>query len=213
MREALRNAGIDVQGQALPAEEWPEDRTGVVEALLFTHQSPPLADILAGMLKPSQNQIAETLLVTVGRELRGEGTAEAGTAVVDSLLQAWNLPVGQLRMADGSGMSRYNLVSPHLLVALLAHMDRSGSREVWRSALPVAGVDGTLGTRMSAPPLRENVLAKTGTLTGVRSLSGYLTTTGGEPVAFSILVDHHLRSAAAADSLAEAALRAIAGTR
>jgi D-alanyl-D-alanine carboxypeptidase/D-alanyl-D-alanine-endopeptidase (penicillin-binding protein 4) len=213
LREALREAGIDVQGQALPAGEWPEDRAGVVEALLFTHQSPPLEDVLAGMMKPSQNQIAETLLLTVGRELRGVGTAEAGAAVVDSLLRAWSLPANELRMADGSGMSRYNLTSPRLLAGLLAHMDRSASREVWRASLPIAGADGTLENRMREPPLRENVVAKTGTLTGVRALSGYLTTAGGEPVAFSILLDHHLRSASRADQMMEAALRAVAEAR
>lgn len=209
MREALREAGVTVEGQALPAEEWPVDRTGVVEALLFTHRSPPLSEILPAMMKPSQNQVAETLLLTVGRELRGEATATAGAAVVDSMLRAWNLPAGELRMADGSGMSRYNLVSPRLLAGLLVEMDRRTERELWRASLPMAGVDGTLEGRMREPPLRENVLAKTGTLSGVRSLSGYLTTTSGEPVAFSFLVDHHLRSATSVDRMVESALEAI----
>ena len=209
MRETLREAGVMVEGQALAAEAWPIDRAGVVEALLFTHRSPPLAEILPAMMKPSQNQIAETLLLTVGRELRDTASAAAGAAVVDSLFGAWGLPVGEMRMADGSGVSRYNLISPRLLAGLLVHMDQSASREVWRASLPIAGVDGTLEGRMREPPLRENVLAKTGTLSGVRALSGYLTTAGGEPVAFSFLVDHHLRTAAAADRMVEAALTAI----
>lgn len=209
LRETLREAGVMVEGQALPAEQWPEDRAGVVEALLFTHRSPPLREILAGMMKPSQNQIAETLLLTVGRELRGEGSAAAGAVVMDSLLRAWNLPADELRMADGSGMSRYNLASPRLLVGLLAHMDRSPSRDAWRASLPVAGVDGTLAGRMNEPPLVENVVAKTGTLSGVRALSGYLTRASGEPVAFSFIVNHHLLSASDADRLVEAALSLI----
>jgi D-alanyl-D-alanine carboxypeptidase/D-alanyl-D-alanine-endopeptidase (penicillin-binding protein 4) len=210
LREAVREAGVTVEGQALPAEEWPDDRVGVVEARLFTHESPPLSEILVGMMKPSQNQIAETLLLTVGREIGEEGSASAGVAVMDSLLRVWNLPATELRMADASGVSRYNLASPALFVGLLAHMDRSANREVWRATLPLAGVDGTLENRMREPPLRENVIAKTGTLSGVRALSGYLTTAGGEPIAFSFLVDHHLRSAAEADRVVEAALRAIA---
>jgi serine-type D-Ala-D-Ala carboxypeptidase/endopeptidase (penicillin-binding protein 4) len=213
LREALREAGVMVEGQALPADEWPEDRAGVVEAQLFTHRSPPLAEILAGMMKPSQNQLAETLLLTVGGELRGVATAAAGAAAIDSLLRAWDLPADELRMADGSGMSRYNLASPRLLVGLLAHMDGSASREVWRTALPIAGIDGTLERRMREPPLRENVLAKTGTLSGVRALSGYLTASDGEPLAFSFLIDHHLRSAAEADRVMEAALRVLAVER
>lgn len=210
LREALREAGVMVEGPALPAEEWPIDRAGVVEALLFTHLSPPLAEILPAMMKPSQNQIAETLLLTVGRELRGEGTASAGAAAVDSMLRAWGLPAQELRMADGSGLSRYNLVSPRLLAGLLAQMDRGESRDVWRESLPIGGVDGTLEGRMREGPLRGNVAAKTGTLTGVRALSGYLTTADGEPVVFSILVDHHLRPAATVDRVVETALEAIA---
>lgn len=116
-------------------------------------------------------------------------------------------------MADGSGLSRYNLASPRLFAGLLAHMDRSASRDLWRASLPVAGVDGTLEERMADPPLRDNVSAKTGTLSGVRALSGYLTTQGGEPLAFSLLLDHHLRSSAAADRVMEAALREIVESR
>ena len=213
LREALREAGVMVEGPALPAEEWPIDRAGVVEALLFTHRSPPLEEILPAMMKPSQNQIAETLLLTVGRELRGEATAEAGTAAADSMFAAWGLPVEELRMADGSGLSRYNLVSPRLLAGLLVQMDRTEARDVWRASLPIAGVDGTLQGRMQQPPLRENVRAKTGTLTGVRALSGYLTTAGGEPVVFSFLVDHHLRPAATVDRVVEAALAELAEGR
>ena len=112
-------------------------------------------------------------------------------------------------MADGSGLSRYNLVSPRLLAGLLVQMDRSGSREVWRASLPIAGVDGTLQARMQEPPLRDNVRAKTGTLTGVRALSGYLTTASGEPVAFAVLVDHHLRPSATVDRIVEDALRVL----
>lgn len=210
MRETLREAGIVVEGQALPAEDWPIDRTGVVEMQLFTHRSPPLGEILEGMMKPSQNQIAEALLLTVGRELRDDATAQGGAMVVDSLLRAWHLPADELRMADGSGLSRYNLVSPRLLTGLLVHMDRSASRDAWLASLPRAGVDGTLRDRMQEPPLEGQVIAKTGTLSGVRSLSGYLTTTTGERVAFSFMVDNHLRSVAEVDRVVEAALHAVA---
>lgn len=209
LREALREAGVTVEGPALPAEQWPVDRGGVVEALLFRHRSPPLSEILPAMMKPSQNQIAETLLLTVGRELRGEATADAGAAAADSIFRAWGLPANELRMADGSGLSRYNLVSPRLLGGVLVQMDSGPTAEVWRASLPVAGVDGTLEGRMRDAPLRGNVTAKTGTLTGVRALSGYLTAADGEPVVFSFLVDHHLSSAAAVDRMVEAALEVI----
>lgn len=210
LRETLREAGLEVQGPALPAEEWPIERSGAVEMRLFTHQSPPLSEILPAMLKPSQNQIAETLLLAVGRELRGEATAPAGIAVVDSVARAWGLPAGELRMADGSGLSRYNLASPNFMVALLTRMDAGALRESWRASLPLAGTDGTLEGRMRGGPLHQRVLAKTGTLTGVRTLSGYLTAASGEQLVFSILVAPHLRTAAEVDAMVEAALSAVA---
>ena len=129
---------------------------------------------------------------------------------MDSVFRAWHLPADGLHMADGSGLSRYNLVSPRFLTALLARMDASASREVWRAALPLAGTDGTLEGRMRDGPLNQRVLAKTGTLRGVRTLSGYLTTPRGEQVIFSILVGPHLRTASEADRVVEAALRAVA---
>jgi D-alanyl-D-alanine carboxypeptidase/D-alanyl-D-alanine-endopeptidase (penicillin-binding protein 4) len=159
------------------------------------------------MQKPSQNRIAETLPRTVGKERRGEGSARAAAAVVDSTFRSWGLPAEDLRLADGSGLSRYDLVTPELLVGILAHMRASPNWELWYASLPVGGEDGSLRSRMAEPPLRGNVHAKTGTLTGVRSLSGYVTTTAGEPLVFSFLVNDHLRSAAAVDRVVDEAVR------
>jgi D-alanyl-D-alanine carboxypeptidase/D-alanyl-D-alanine-endopeptidase (penicillin-binding protein 4) len=77
---------------------------------------------------------------------------------------------------------------------------------VFYDALPVAGVDGTLASRMRGTPLQGNVHAKTGTVSNVRSLSGYLTTAAGEPMVFSMIVNHHTATSRDADRLAEAAL-------
>src|SRR5690606_17189427 len=135
------------------------------------------------------------------------GSGAAGAAVADSLFRLWGLDPAPMRFADGSGLSRYDLVSPELLGGVLSHMRRRPNCEPWDAALPVAGVDGTLADRMREPPLRGNVHAKTGTLSGVRALSGYLTTARGELLAFSILVNHQLRPSAETDAVIEAALR------
>jgi serine-type D-Ala-D-Ala carboxypeptidase/endopeptidase (penicillin-binding protein 4) len=206
MRETLREVGVLVEGPVVNARDLDPAEGTVRRALpVFAYRSAPLGDIVTAMMKPSQNQIAEALLRTAGLEVRGEGSARAGTQLADSLFVAWNLPT-ERRLADGSGMSRYNLLSPALLVALLQHMERSPSREAWHASLPVAGVDGTLANRMRGTPLAGNVRAKTGTLSGVRALSGYMTSRSGEPLVFSIMVNHHVRSAAAADQLVDAAL-------
>lgn len=211
LRETLREQGLAVEGPAIIFSELAAFDPSIANTQpLFTYESPPMTEILAAMMKPSQNQIAETLLVTLGRELRNDGTAESGAAVVDSILRTHDVQPLSYRMADGSGLSRYNLLSPALLVDLLATMDRSAMRDIWLESLPVAGREGTLANRMSEPPLLDRVVAKTGTLSGIRSLSGYLTTVAGERVAFSIIVNNHLLPATEADALIEAALTRIA---
>jgi serine-type D-Ala-D-Ala carboxypeptidase/endopeptidase (penicillin-binding protein 4) len=210
LRETLREQGIAAEGPAIRHTSLePYDPALREAAPIFTHLSPPLSEILPGMLKPSQNLIAETLLRTVGREVRQVATTEGGAAAIDSLMRAWDLDPSRFRIADGSGLSRYNLVSPSLINALLERMDRSEHRELWSTSLPVAGRDGTLASRMRDPPLADNVHAKTGTLTGNSALSGYLTTARGERIVFSILVNNHAVTAADAHRVVEAALERV----
>ena len=142
----------------------------------------------------------------MGHEQRGMGTAAAGVSVVDSVMRGWGMPPRLLSQADGSGLSRYNLVAPAFLIALLERQARSPDFAVYHAALPVAGRDGTLAGRMRGTPAEGNVHAKTGTLSGVRALSGYFTTAAGERMVFSMIVNHHTLSARDADRVAEAAL-------
>jgi D-alanyl-D-alanine carboxypeptidase/D-alanyl-D-alanine-endopeptidase (penicillin-binding protein 4) len=214
IRETLREQGISIEGPPVHYTALDPNSPELIGTQpIFVHRSAPLSEILAAMMKASQNLIAETVLLAVGHQMRGEGSAAAGIAVVDSLLRAWEIPHRQLRMADGSGMSRYDLVSAALLTDVLARMDRTAHRDTWLASLPVAGRDGTLANRMRDPPLIDRVLAKTGTLSGVRTLSGYLTTVRGERIVFSIIVNNHMQGAAAADRVAEEALRLIAESR
>jgi serine-type D-Ala-D-Ala carboxypeptidase/endopeptidase (penicillin-binding protein 4) len=206
LRETLREADVAVEGQALTAEEWPGARDRAAERPLFAHSSAPLREILPAMLRPSQNWIAETLLRTVGRERRGEGTARAGAVVADSVLRAWRVPVDGFRMADGSGLSRYDLVTPALFVALLTRMRSEPTWGLWYESLPEAGESGTLENRMRSAPLRGQVHAKTGTLSGIRALAGYVETPASGTLVFTVIVNNHVRSAAAADRVTEAAL-------
>jgi serine-type D-Ala-D-Ala carboxypeptidase/endopeptidase (penicillin-binding protein 4) len=213
MRETLREAGVVVEGAVMVSDDLDVGDLSVRRATpLFTYRSNPLSEILPGMMKPSQNWIAETMLRSVGLELRGEGSARAGAAAADSLFALWNLPTDR-RFADGSGMSRYNLLSPVLLVDLLVRMSESEHAEIWTESLPIAGVDGTLRNRLVDTPLQGNVRGKTGTLSGVRALSGYMTTQSGERIVFSALVNNHVRSAAAADRIIDAALLSIHESR
>jgi D-alanyl-D-alanine carboxypeptidase/D-alanyl-D-alanine-endopeptidase (penicillin-binding protein 4) len=213
LRETLIARGIAVGGAAVDQDELGPAARPVPRDTLFVQTSPPLREILVGFLKPSQNQVGEILLKTMGRTLRGQGTAQAGIAVVDSTARAWGLPLRKLAQADGSGLSRYNLVAPQFLIALLEHMRGSANYQTLYTAVPIAGVDGTLAGRMKNTPLQGNVHAKTGTVSNVRSLSGFMTTASGEPIVFSILVNHHTLSSRDADRLAEAALGRVYAAR
>jgi D-alanyl-D-alanine carboxypeptidase/D-alanyl-D-alanine-endopeptidase (penicillin-binding protein 4) len=211
LRETLIASGIAVGGAAADQDELRTEQRPASRQTLFTQTSPPLSEILHGFLKPSQNQIGEILLKTEGRVLRGEGSARAGIAAVDSATRAWGLPPRRLAQADGSGLSRYNLVAPWFLIGILEHMRRSPNFQTFYDALPVAGVDGTLANRMKGTPLQGNVHAKTGTVSNVRSLSGYMTTAAGEPMVFSMIVNHHTVTSRDADRLAESALMRLYG--
>ena len=214
LRETLREQGIAVEGPPVHYSQVGLESASINRAFpIFAYSSPPMREILTAMMKPSQNQIAETLLRTVGREIGGSGTAVRGAGIVDSLFAAWEFENTQLRMADGSGLSRYDLVSPALLTELLLRMDRSFYRDDWLASMPVGGRDGTLENRMKNPPLLDNVLAKTGSLSNVRALSGYLTTQTGERLAFSIIANGYLAPTAEVDRVVEAALSLIATSR
>ncbi|MDQ3308553.1 MAG: D-alanyl-D-alanine carboxypeptidase/D-alanyl-D-alanine-endopeptidase, partial [Gemmatimonadota bacterium] len=160
LRETLRQAGIEVSGVAVDADRLAAAGETLVPTMpLFAHHSPPMREILPHFMKPSQNQIGEILLKTLGRERRGTGSYPAGRAVVDSLVRVWGLNPRQLSMADGSGLSRYNLVAPDLLLGLLQYMSASPHFDVWYASLPVAGVDGTLTSRLRGTPAERNVHA------------------------------------------------------
>ncbi len=157
---------------------------------LFVVSSPPLRDILRLFEKPSQNQIAEILLHTVGLEQTGVGSADSGSAVVSRQLLEWGAERDGFVVYDGSGMSRHDLLSPETIVRTLVAIGRDTAFSAFYEALPVAGVDGTLRSRMKATPAEGNMHAKTGSLQFVRSLSGYVTDADGDRLVFSLLHNH-----------------------
>lgn len=158
---------------------------------LFTLVSPPLREILPAFEKPSQNQIGEILLKTLGRERRGAGTADSGAAVVAEQLAAWGIPKEGFAIADGSGLSRHNYLSPRTIVRILDGIRRDTSFTVFYDALPIAGVDGTISSRMRGTPAEGNVRAKTGYIDKARSLSGYVTAADGSMLYFSLLCNNY----------------------
>lgn len=183
---ALSQRGIAVDGLVnLTADSLtaPYDTVYVID-------SPPLREILKYFLKPSQNQIGEALLKTLGLEKTGIGSADAGAEVEATQLRAWGVDSGQVVIYDGSGLSRHDLVSPETIVKVLTAMQKDTAFSVYYDAFPIAGVDGTVRSRMKGTPAENNLRGKTGSIEFVRSLSGYVDTADGERLVFSFLSNH-----------------------
>ena len=142
-------------------------------------------------MKDSQNFYGETLLKTLGRAAGGIGTTASGRQAVRETLTAWNVPADAIVMQDGSGLSRQNYVTADAIVMILKRMwEDERLRGRFLSVLPVAGQDGTLESRMKGTILNGRVQAKTGTISNVRSLSGFVETKAGEKLVFSMIANH-----------------------
>ena len=155
--------------------------------VLASNQSKPLIDDLHVINKVSQNLHAEILLRLLGREKGNAGTVEGGLEVLRGFLNRAGVAADQYAFYDGSGLSRQNLATPHAIVQLLSYAASQPWGASFRDTLPLAGVDGSLAERFKNLQVQGRVYGKTGSLGGVKTLSGYATTDRGEQVAFSIL--------------------------
>lgn len=183
LTQSLADGGIPVIGRALAKA----DTLGRAADTLVVLESAPLADVLRRMQKPSQNQIAELLFRTSGLRASGDGSADSARAVGVRTLAGWGITTADAAYRDGSGLSRHDYVTPRAIVKVLDAMRRAPWFATYRDALPIAGVDGTIGNRMKGTPAAGNARAKTGTVDKARSLSGYVTTADGRLVMFSML--------------------------
>jgi D-alanyl-D-alanine carboxypeptidase/D-alanyl-D-alanine-endopeptidase (penicillin-binding protein 4) len=140
----------------------------------------------------------------------GKTTEEIGIQMLNDFLVGVGIKKGDVLLEEGSGLSRRDVITPDATVALLSYMNRSRLAEIYKAALPVAAVDGTLQNRMKGTPAAGNVRAKTGSLRYVYTLSGYVTTAAGERLAFSIMLNNYYnleRAAALRDASATQAGR------
>jgi len=185
LTEALAGRGVAIAGESVggPAPAPAPDT-------LFVWTSPPLSAVLPLFLKPSQNQIGETLLRTLGVEVAGVGSADSGRAVIGRVLSDLGVPPDAYVLADGSGLSRYDFVAPDAVAQVLFALHARPDFQAFYDALPIAGVDGTLATRLRHTAAAGNAHAKTGSLTGVRALSGYVETADGEHLLFVLLANN-----------------------
>jgi serine-type D-Ala-D-Ala carboxypeptidase/endopeptidase (penicillin-binding protein 4) len=159
------------------------------EVARFSH---PLDSVVTYLNKVSDNLSAESLLKILAAEKKAKpGSAEVGATVVKEFLSESGIDTTRLRIVDGSGLSRMDLTSPAATVKLLETMYDSPHFKAYHHSLPIAGVDGTVRGRMKRTAAENNLRAKTGTLTAVTALSGYVQSADGEWLAFSIMMTNY----------------------
>lgn len=188
LKEQLEKSGVST---GLPT-------LGVVPAgtQILASTRRPISDIISVMLKKSDNLCAENLFKYLAHVQSGQkGTAAGGEKAVKEYLRKNGIPTDRLVIADGSGMSRYNLTNAETIVRLLVAASKDqATYPLFAAALPLAGKDGTLVNRMKNTSAERKVKAKTGTMQGISALAGYTVTADGEPVAFAMIIENFVGS-------------------
>ena len=190
LKEELQKLGIVVEGdiRVIHSGDIPSEQRRAWQ-LLAEHKSPPLIRALEIINKRSQNLHAEMLLGTLGAEFKGEGTNDAGLQVVNEFLEEAGINSAKIQLSDGCGLSRENLVTPRFQTSLLEFLSKRPYFGLFINTLAVSGTDGTLKNRLSGYEVRGSIHAKTGTLNGVTTLAGYMTTRSGRNLVFSIFAN------------------------
>jgi serine-type D-Ala-D-Ala carboxypeptidase/endopeptidase (penicillin-binding protein 4) len=217
LRNSLAQKGVVITGKsrttgevAIPAMTVPvataatasaSSVQSVAQTEIANLQSPPFAMIAAQTLKPSQNLYTELILRTLGKQapppapattsIFNQTSEQLGLEAVKSFLKTVGIRPEALVLDDGSGLSRSDMITADATVQLLTFMSRHRFANVFRDALPIAGVDGTLRNRLRGTAAENNLRAKTGSLSSAASLAGYVTTAAGEKLAFSIMVNNY----------------------
>jgi serine-type D-Ala-D-Ala carboxypeptidase/endopeptidase (penicillin-binding protein 4) len=196
LRASLAARGVQITGRSkvVDARSQIDVPTSAPRVEIAKVESAPLSVIAGYALKPSQNLYTELILRALGKaspvnaKLSSE---EAGIEAVKAFLKEAGIGATDAIFTDGSGLSRRDLVTANSTVQLLTFMSRHRYGAAFREALPIAGVDGTLKGRMKGTPAAGNVRAKTGTLSSVATLSGYVTSAAGERLVFAIMLNNY----------------------
>ena len=213
LRSSLAQKGVVVTGQSRVTGEVTQPPLIDISPVAGTNgaslpkqeiarlESPPFSVIAAQTLKPSQNLYTELILRTMGTMTAAPATMSRlnqtsenlGVEAVKTFLNTAGVRPDSLVLDDGSGLSRSDMVTAESTVQLLTFMSKHRHATVFRDALPIAGVDGTLRNRLKGTAAENNLRAKTGSLSSAASLGGYVTTAAGEKLAFTIMVNNYAR--------------------
>src|SRR5258706_8545254 len=183
LRRRLVASRVEVSGEGVDADDLETPVNADDAAILYTYRSHPLSEIAQPLMKESINLYGEAV-----QRLNASGplphTNDQALEGMKQRLLSWGVPSDGFQLVDGSGLARRDVLAPDTLLTVLVRMYDPAGMSPWMTALPIAGVDGTLAARMKGTPAENNVRAKTGTMSNVRSLTGYARTRDGEPLAF-----------------------------
>ena len=186
----LNKNGISTSNQVTVLERRTPDLNNENRNYFYTYNSPVYTEIMNETNKSSNNSFAESILKTIGAELGGDGTISAGRKLVVEKLKELKVPTDGFQQSDGSGLSRRGLVTTKFLCKYLSMLYKSNIYADFIKSLPIAGVDGTMKNMLKNTAAEKNVKAKSGTISGVRSYSGYVTTKSGEYLCFSFVFNN-----------------------
>ncbi|MEH7178155.1 D-alanyl-D-alanine carboxypeptidase/D-alanyl-D-alanine-endopeptidase [Neobacillus vireti] len=193
-KQSLEQKGIHLTGK-IKIGTTPTDAK-----IVHTRSSIKLSELLVPFMKLSNNGHAETLVKEMGRVVKGEGSWEKGIEVMEAELAKFGINTETLVLRDGSGISHVNLVPAAQLSQLLVAVQQQTWFLAFLHSLPVAGASekmegGSLRSRMKGPDVKEKVFAKTGTISTVSTISGYVTTKSRQTLVFSIMLNNLMEDA------------------
>ena len=215
LKDGLIARGIAVTGSAVDQDDVAAELSPATaeRRTIVTTSSPPLRQIATVLMKVSQNVYAETLIKAIGGAKDGLGTFDGGLNAARATLTSWGIPADGYVNADGSGLSRYNYLAASTVTAILERIYKDDRhRAPFTATLPIAGKEGegTMATRLRRTRAAGNAAAKTGSISNVRALSGYVRTRDGEMLVFSILANDFVIPAATVNWITDLAVEHLA---
>ena len=184
--KVLKQHNIELSGNVLYADHSPDEAF----VMVGDKSSPPLSELIVPLNRESLNLYAEHLLRELGRMRKGSSTLESGLEVVNEFWTEKGIFLNGFYPSDGSGLSRSNGISPRTLAEILRYMALGSNSDLFFNSLPMAGRTGTLQSAFKGTKLENNLRAKTGSMTRVRSMAGIFTNKTGKKVIFAIITNN-----------------------
>jgi len=191
MSRKLMESGVKISGSPSTTRLYKAVTPGKVTPVTET-VSPALSEIIEVLNHESVNLIAEHLTKELGKKFKNTGSTDAGIEVINEWLKTAGINTNGIFLEDGSGLSPLNAINTREMVRLLVYMRKKGHYfNDFLSSLPMAGKDGTLANSFKDPVFESRLMAKSGSMTRVRSFAGYFTTKSGKNMVFSIIINNY----------------------